>query len=68
VLAGYAENAARYAIIRYLIRLTLIAIAVVVLFRLNVDIAGLLIGLSILVITTVTVSIYSMVHNKGEAS
>lgn len=68
VLAGQAENAARYALIRYLLRLTLIAIAVIVLFRLHVDIAGLFIGLSILVLATVTVSIYSLVHHKGESS
>lgn len=68
VLSGQAENAARYALVRYLLRLSLIAVAVVILFRLNVDIAGLFAGLSILVIATVTVAIYSLVHHKGESS
>jgi hypothetical protein len=68
ILAGQAENAARYALLRFLLRLALIAVAVIVLFRLNVNIAGLFAGLSILVIATVSVSIYSLVHHKGEAS
>jgi hypothetical protein len=68
VLGGQAENAARYAFFRYLVRLTLIAIAVIVLFRLHVDIAGLFAGLSTIVITTILVSIYLLVHHKGEAS
>lgn len=68
VLSGQAENAARYALIRYLLRLTLIALAVVALFRLNVNIAGLFAGLSILVIATLSVSLYSLVHHKGESS
>jgi hypothetical protein len=68
VLSGQAENAARYTLLRYLLRLTLIAVAVVALFRLHVDIGGLFAGLSILVIATITVSIYSLVHHKGESS
>jgi hypothetical protein len=68
ILAGQAENAARYAIIRYLLRLSLIAVAVVALFRLNVDIMGLFAGLSILVVATIAVSLYSLVHHKGESS
>ena len=68
VLSGQAENAARYALIRYLLRLSLLAVAIVALFRFNVDIAGLFAGLSILVIATVTVSIYLLVHHKGESS
>jgi len=68
VLSGQAENAARYALLRYLLRLALIAVAVIALFRLNVDIAGLFAGLSILVIATISVSIYSLVHHKGESS
>jgi hypothetical protein len=68
VLSGQAENATRYALIRYLLRLSLIAVTVIALFRLHVDIAGLFAGLSILVISTVAVSIYSLVHHKGESS
>lgn len=68
VLSGRYENAARYALIRYLLRLSLIAVAVIILFRLNVDIAGLFTGLSILVISTISVSLYSLVHHKGESS
>jgi hypothetical protein len=68
ILSGQAENAARYAIIRFILRLSLIAVAVVALFRIGVNIPGLLTGLSILVIATITVSIYSLVHHKGESS
>jgi hypothetical protein len=68
VLSGNADNAARYTLIRYLLRLSLIAVAVVALFRLHVDISGLFAGLSILVIATITVSLYSLVHHKGESS
>jgi hypothetical protein len=68
VLSGQAENAARYAIIRFVLRLSLIAVAVVALFRVGVNIAGLLTGLSILVLAMISVSIYSLVHHKGESS
>lgn len=68
VLAGQAANATRYALVRYLLRLTLIAITVILLFRLHIDISGLFIGLSILVLATIFVSIYSLVHHKGESS
>jgi hypothetical protein len=67
VLAAGGENAARYAIIRYVLRLSLIAVAVIILFRVNVDIAGLFAGLSILVISTVSVSIYQLLFQKGDA-
>ncbi len=68
VLSGQAENAARYAIIRFILRLSLIAVAVVALFRSGVHIAGLLTGLSIIVLATISVSIYALVHHKGESS
>lgn len=67
ILAGGGDNAARYAVIRYMLRLFLIAVAVVILFRLNIDIAGLFAGLSILVISTVSVSIYQLLFQKGDA-
>lgn len=67
ILASGGGNAARYAVIRYILRLSLIAIAVVILFRLNVSIAGLFAGLSILVISTVSVSIYQLLFQKGDA-
>jgi len=68
ILSSRAENAARYAIIRFILRLSLIAVAVVALFRVGVNIAGLLTGLSILVLAMISVSIYSLVHRKGESS
>ena len=67
VLAGSTDNAVSYAIIRYLLRLFLIATTVVLLFRLDVHIIGLFIGLSILVFSTVSVSIYQLLIQKGEA-
>lgn len=67
IMAGSGENAARYALLRYILRLSLIAVAVIILFRLNVDIAGLFAGLSILVISTVSVSIYQLLLQKGDA-
>lgn len=68
VLAGQPEHAARYALVRYLLRLTLIALVIIGLFRLQVDIAGLFAGLSILVISTISVSLYTLAYHKGETS
>lgn len=66
VLSQQRTDASQYALIRYLLRLFLMAVAIVVLFRLGIDIAGLLTGLSILVITIMSVSVYLLVQRKGE--
>jgi hypothetical protein len=68
ILSGQTENAARYAVIRFILRLSLISLVVIALFRVGVNIAGLLTGLSILVLAMISVSIYSLVHHKGEPS
>jgi hypothetical protein len=66
ILAEQSANASRYALIRYLLRLFLLGLAIVALFRFGVDIAGLLTGLSILVITIMSVSVYLLVQRKGD--
>ena len=60
------RSAPRFAIVRYLARLTVIAAAVylfIVVFRL--DIVGLLIGLSVLVFNIMSLSLY-MISAKGD--
>jgi len=61
-----AKAAPRFAVLRYLVRLSLLAVAVymlVVYFR--VDVFGLLTGLSVLVLNIIALSIY-MITVKGE--
>lgn len=53
------EEAPRFAILRYIVRLALLAIAVFFLVTYaKVDIFGLLIGLSVLVVNIIALSIY----------
>ncbi len=66
ILIQQRTNASRYALLRFLLRLLLLALAVVALFRFGVDIAGLLTGLSVLVITIMSVSAYMLLHRKGD--
>lgn len=66
ILSQQRADAASYALLRYVLRLFLLGLAIVALLRLGVDIAGLLAGLSILVITIMCVSGYLLVQRKGE--
>lgn len=61
-----ARQAARFAQVRYLFRLTLLAGAIYLLIvRVGVDIYGLLLGLSILVINIMAVAIYQVTNRSG---
>ena len=61
-----ARTAPRFAVLRYLVRLTLMAVAVYVLVvYCRADLLGLLLGLSVLVFNIIAVSIY-MISTQGE--
>ncbi len=61
-----ARQAARFALLRYLVRLTLLAGAIYLLIvQVGVDIYGLLLGLSILVINIMAVAIYQVTNRSG---
>lgn len=60
------EEAPRFALFRYIVRLALLAAAVFVLITYcRVDIFGLLLGLSVLVINIIALSIY-MISKQGD--
>lgn len=61
-----ARQAARFAQVRYLLRLTLLAGAIYLLIvKVGVDVYGLLLGLSILVINIMAVAIYQVTNRSG---
>ena len=66
ILQQATEHPSRYAIIRYLLRLTLLGVAIYWLMRFNIDLSGLLLGLSVLVVTIIGFSIYHIMQRKGE--
>ena len=66
ILQQTTENPSRYAILRYLLRLTLLGVAIYWLMRFDIDLSGLLLGLSVLVVTIIGFSIYHMMQCKGE--
>ncbi len=60
------EKASRFAVIRYVVRLALLGVTVFVLITyVNIDIFGLILGLSVLVINIVVLSIYYSSTLKG---
>lgn len=66
VLYRQQENPERFAIVRYLLRLTVIgALIYLLIVKLDVDIRGLLLGLSTLVLTITALALYSL-NTKGE--
>lgn len=66
VLYRQQENPERFAIVRYLLRLTVIgALICLLIVKLDVDIRGLLLGLSTLVLTITALALYSL-NTKGE--
>ncbi|GFE56897.1 ATP synthase subunit I [Geobacter sp. AOG1] len=66
VLYRQQENPERFAILRYLLRLTVIgALIYLLIVKLDIDIRGLLLGLSILVMTITALALY-MLNTKGE--
>ncbi len=66
VLYRQQENPGRFAILRYLLRLTVIgALIYLLIVKLGVDVRGLLLGLSILILTITALAIYTL-NTKGE--
>jgi hypothetical protein len=60
------EKASRFALLRYVIRLAVLAVAIYVLIvYCRADIFGLLLGLSVLVFNIIALSIY-MISSQGE--
>ena len=60
------EEAPRFALVRYIVRLTVLAAAVFVLIvYCRVDVFGLLLGLSVLVFNIIALSIY-MIAKQGD--
>jgi len=68
ILIQQRADARSYAIVRYILRLTISGIIIVTLMKLGINIAGLLVGLSTLVITITTVSVFLSLSDKGEKS
>lgn len=66
ILVQQRADARSYAIIRYILRLTISGIIIVIMMKFGVNIAGLLVGLSVLVITITTVSVFLSLADKGE--
>ncbi len=63
----HPRNASRFAILRYLLRLAIMAaILYLLIVRLGVDIFGLLLGLSVLVVNITAFSIYLSTRKGGE--
>jgi hypothetical protein len=68
ILIQQRSDARSYAIVRYILRLTISGIIIVALMKFGINIAGLLVGLSVLVITITTVSVFLSLSDKGEKS
>jgi len=68
ILIQQRADARSYAIVRYILRLTISGIIIVTLMKFGINIAGLLVGLSVLVITITTVSVFLSLSDKGEKS
>lgn len=66
ILIQQRSDAVSYAIFRFFLRYLLLAIAVLATLRMGADITGLLLGLSVLVITTICFSIYTLMKPKGD--
>lgn len=68
ILLQQRADASQYAIVRYILRLTISGLIIVVLLKAGINIAGLLVGLSVLVISITTVSLFLSLSDKGEKS
>jgi len=66
ILIQQRSDAASYAMLRFILRYLLLAVAVLLALRLGADIAGLLIGLSVMVIATMFFSIFTLMQPKGD--
>ncbi len=62
------ERASRFALLRYLLRLAILAILLsLLIISKSVNIAGLLIGLSVIVITITILAVYRLIHKEDRA-
>ena len=60
------QTASRFAVVRYIVRLALLGVVLFLMITyFDIDIFGLLLGLSVLVITIIALSIYYMSTLKG---
>ena len=60
------QTASRFALVRYIVRLALLGVVLFLLINyFDIDIFGLLLGLSVLVITIIALSLYYMSTLKG---
>ena len=59
------KNSASYVVVRYLLRLTLIGVALFGLLRAGTDVYGLIVGLSVLVLNILLLTIYQTMTLKG---
>jgi len=66
ILDQQRTDAKQYALVRYFLRLTISGLIIVALLKAGVNIAGLLVGLSVLVIAIITVSVFLSLSDKGE--
>jgi hypothetical protein len=66
VLIQQPDNPKTYAIVRYILRLSITGIIILLLIRSGISIIGLLAGLSVLVISITAVSVFMSLSDKGE--
>lgn len=66
VLIQQPDNPKTYAIVRYVLRLSITGIIILLLIRSGISIIGLLVGLSVLVISISAVSVFMSLSDKGE--
>jgi O-antigen/teichoic acid export membrane protein len=60
------QTASRFAVVRYVVRLALLGVVLFLLItHFEIDVFGLLLGLSVLVITIIALSLYYMSALKG---
>jgi hypothetical protein len=66
ILLQQRSDAVTYAVLRFFLRYLLLAVAVLTVLRMGANIAGLLLGLSTLVITTIVFTLYTLMQPKGD--
>lgn len=66
ILLQQRSDAATQAVFRFFLRYLLLAMVVLSALKIGADVAGLLLGLSVPVITTIAFSIYTLMRSKGD--
>ena len=66
ILIQQRSDASSYAILRFFLRYLLLAVVVLAALRMGADVTGLLLGLSVLVMTTIVLSLYTLMQSKGD--